>query len=48
MMVNLEGIDVKNVGRWKIIIHLVLIMVRVMRIMTTEGKEGRQGDMKVI
>ena len=47
MMPNLEGIDMKHVRRWKIIIHLVLIMVSMMRIMTIEGKEGSQGDMKV-
>ena len=47
MMHNLEGIDVKHVRRWKTIILLALIMVPMMRIMTTEGKEDSQGDMKV-
>ena len=48
MMPNLEGINEKHMGRWKIRIHLAFKMVPMMRIMNTEGKEGIQGDMKVI
>ena len=43
-----EGINMNYLGRRKIRMHLGLIMVLMMRIMTTEGKNGSQGDTKVI
>ena len=43
-----EGINMNYLGRRKIRRHLGLIMVLMMRIMTTEEKKGSQGDTKVI
>ena len=43
-----EGINMNYLGRRKIRMHLGLIIVLMMRIMTTEGKKGSQGDTKVI